>query len=113
GADLDGVVVPEGGLAVVAGRAAAALVLDGIDGAVLFLDDIELAGETEARRAELDAARVQDVALLAGALLQGRIVDAPVLEEAVLDVLIDGKHRLDVFEIVEALAVGDLIEGPD
>ena len=43
GADLDGVVVPERGRPLSAGRAAAALVFDGIDRTVLLLDQVELA----------------------------------------------------------------------
>ena len=67
----------------------------------------------EPLRADLDAARVQGVAFFAGPVLQVRIVDAAMLEEAVLDMLVDGHDRLDVFEVVEPRAVSDLVQGTD
>ena len=45
---------------------------------------------------------MQGVAFLARPVLQGRIVDAAVLEETVLDVLVDRHDRFDVFQVVEA-----------
>ena len=69
-ADLNGVVVPVRRLAVVAGRAAAALVLDRINVAVLFFDQIQLSRDAQPFGAELDTAGVQGVAFLAGAVLQ-------------------------------------------
>ena len=111
GAELDGVVVPVRRLAVVAGRAGAALVFDRVRRAVLLLDQVELAGDAQPLGAELDAAGVQRVAFLARPVLEVRIVDAAVLEQAVLDVLVDRHDGLDVFQVVEARAVGDLVEG--
>ena len=56
---------------------------------------------------------MQGVAFLARPVLEVRVIDPAVLEEAVLDVLVDRHDRLDVFEVVQALAVGDLVQGPD
>ena len=51
--------------------------------------------------------------LAAGAVLEGGVIDPAMLEEAVLDVLVDGQDRFDVLQVVEAWAVGDLVEGAD
>lgn len=114
GADLNGVVVPEVGAAVFVGSwAGAAFVFDGAGDAGSFFDEIELRGDAERCGAELDAARVEDVAVLAGAMVQVGIVDATVLKEAVFDVFVDRQHGFDVFEVVEPGAIGDLIECAD
>lgn len=51
---------------------------DGADGAVLLLDQVELAADAQRLRADLHATRVQGIAFLAGAMLQGRVIDATV-----------------------------------
>ena len=62
---------------------------------------------------ERDAAGMQGVAFLAASVLQGGVVDAAVLEEAVLDVLVDRHDAFDVFQVIEPMAVGHLVEGAD
>ena len=56
-------------------------------------------------------AGAQGVALLARPVGQVRVVDPPMLEQPVLDVLVDRHHRLDVFQVVQPRAVADLVQG--
>ena len=113
GTELDGVVFPEAGLAVVVLRRRRPLVFDRPDRVALLFEQVELAGDPQALGGERDAAGAQDVAFLARAVGQVGIVDPPVLEQAVLDILVDRHHRLDVFQVVEPRAVADLVQGPD
>jgi hypothetical protein len=113
GAELDGVVVPDGGVAVGVPRGAAALGLDGVDPAADFFHEIELGSDAEPVAGERDGAGPAGVAVLAGLVLQLPVVDPAVLEQPILDVLVGRHHPLDVLEEVEPGAVGDLVEGPD
>jgi hypothetical protein len=108
-AQLHGVVLPEGRPAGFVLRRGGTLVLDGIDAAAFLLDDIELAGQAPFFGRQRDAARLQGVAVLAGDVLQSRVVDTAMLEEAVLDKFVRRHDGVDVFEVVQALAVAYLI----
>jgi hypothetical protein len=55
---------------------------------------------------------VQGVAILSCPVLEVRIVDPAVLEEAVLDMLVEGHDGFDVLQVVESRTVGDLVQSP-
>ena len=113
GTELDGVVFPEAGLAVVVLRRRRPLGFDRANRVAFLFEQVELAGDPQALGRERDAAGAQDVAFLARAVGQAGVVDPPVLEQAVLDKLVDRHDRLDVFEVVEPGAVADLVQGTD
>ena len=113
GAELDGVVLPEGELAVVVLGRRGPLGLHGPDHSVCFLEDVELGGDPELLRAERDAAGAEGVSLLPGPAGERGVVDTPVLEETVLDVLVGRHDRLDIFQVVEPRTVADLVQGAD
>src|SRR5437762_3292812 len=73
GAELDGVVVPTGRLAVVVARGGAVLGFDGHLLAGLLFDQVEDAGEAESRGRQGDAAGFLGVAVGAGAAGEGGI----------------------------------------
>jgi len=112
GAELDGIVVPAGGLAIGVGGRRGALVLDGIDPVGLFFDEVQLARQAQRFGGQGDAARVNGVALLARAAGQAGVVDAAVLDPAVLDVLVDDHQPFDVLQPIQTRAVGNLIQRP-
>src|SRR5208337_2811707 len=53
----------------------------------------------------------EGVSLLPGPAGERGVVDTPVLEETVLDVLVGRHNRLDIFQVVEPRAVADLVQG--
>src|SRR5262249_23664071 len=78
-----------------------------------LLHHVQHAGQAELLRGQLHAPRVQGLALLARPVGQLRRGDAPVVEQATLDVLVRRHHAIDILEKVQPWTIHDLVERAD
>ncbi len=113
GAQLHRVVVPDAGLAVLAGRPRAVLGLDGVRLAALLLQEVKHAANAERVRRQRHAPRALRPGLGSGARLEFGVVHAAVVEQPALDVLVGRHHAIDVLQVVQARAVRRLVQGAD
>ena len=110
---LHGVVVPRGRQAVGVARGAAVLRLDGVALAAALLDLVEHPGDAERVRRQRHPPAAHGVPLGAGLALEAGVVDAAVVEQPALDVLIGRHHAIDVLQVVQPRAVRHLVERAD